>query len=47
MMAHYGKFRGIENYISLVGKSNVGLDEKADYYGKKLVLKAREFGLNT
>lgn len=47
MMAHYGKFSGVENYIALVGKKDAGLDEKAGYYGEKLVLKAQELGLNT
>lgn len=47
MMAHYGKFSGVENYIALVGEKNAGLDEKAGYYGEKLVLKAQELGLNT
>lgn len=47
MMAHYGKFSGVENYIALVGKKRDGLDEKAGYYGEKLVLKAQELGLNT
>ncbi len=47
MMAHYGKFRGAENYIALVGKKGAGLEEKAGYYGEKLVLKAQELGLNT
>lgn len=47
MMAHYGKFSGVENYIALVGKKSDSLDEKAGYYGEKLVLKAQELGLNT
>lgn len=47
MMAHYGKFSGVENYIALVGKKDAALDEKAGYYGEKLVLKAQELGLNT
>lgn len=47
MMAHYGKFSGVENYIALVGKKGAALDEQAGYYGEKLVLKAQELGLNT
>lgn len=47
IMAHYGKFSGVENYIALVGKKGDSLDEKAGYYGEKLVLKAQELGLNT
>ena len=46
-MAHYGKFSGCENYIAIVGKKSKDLDEKAGYYGEKLVLKAQELGLNT
>lgn len=46
-MAHYGKFSGCENYIAVVGKKGKDLDEKAGYYGEKLVLKAQELGLNT
>lgn len=47
MMAHYGKFSGVENYIALVGLKGADLDERAGYYGEKLVLKAQELGLNT
>ena len=47
MMAHYGKFSGCTNYITVVGKKSKDLDEKAGYYGEKIVLKAQELGLNT
>lgn len=47
MMAHYGKFSGVQNYIALVGKKAADLDEKLGYYGEELVLKAQELGLNT
>lgn len=47
LMAHYGKFSGVTNYIALVGKKGSELEEKAGYYGEKLVLKAQELGLNT
>lgn len=47
IMAHYGKFIGVTNYISVVGPKGKGLDEKAGYYGEKLVLKCQEIGLNT
>ena len=46
-MAHYGKFTGVKNYISLVGLKGPGLDEQLGYYGEELVLKAQELGLNT
>lgn len=47
MMAHYGKFDGVNNYIALVGKKNLKLDENLGYYGEQIVLKAQELGLNT
>lgn len=47
MMAHYGKFTGVTNYIALVGKKSKSLEENAGYYGEKLVIKAQELGLNT
>lgn len=47
MMAHYGKFSGVRNYIALIGKKGADLDEKCGYYGEKLVLKAQQLGLNT
>lgn len=47
MMAHYGKFSGCTNYIAVVGKKSKDLDERAGYYGERLVLKAQELGLNT
>lgn len=47
MMAHYGKFSGVENCIALVGEKGGNLEEKAGYYGEKIVLKAQELGLNT
>ena len=47
-LAHYGKFRNTRNYIAVVGsKSLPDLDEKAGYYGEKIVLKAQMMGLNT
>ena len=48
MMAHYGKFSGVKNYIALVGpKSSPTLEEDLGYYGEVLVLKAQALGLNT
>lgn len=47
MMAHYGKFTGVKNYIALVGKKTPDLSEKLGYCGEQLVLKAQELGLNT
>lgn len=47
MMAHYGKFKNVKNYIALIGKNDPDLDEKCGYYGEKIVLKAQQLGLNT
>lgn len=47
MMAHYGKFTGVKNYIALVGVKSPTLDEMLGYTGEQLVLKAQELGLNT
>lgn len=44
-MAHYGKFVNVKNYIAIVGKKEE--QEKAGYYGEKIVLKCQELGLNT
>lgn len=46
-MAHYGKFNNVKNYIVLIGKKGVSLEEKCGYYGEKIVMKAQEMGLNT
>lgn len=47
MMARYGKFTGVKNYIALVGKKSPKLDETLGYYGEKIVLKIQELGLNS
>ena len=47
MMAHYGKFSGVTNYIAMIGKKGKSLDELCGYYGEKLVLEAQMLGLNT
>ena len=47
MMAHYGKFSGVHNYIALIGKKGPDFSEKCGYYGEKLVLAAQQMGLNT
>lgn len=47
LLAHYGKFSGVNNYICMIGPKGKDLDEKVGYYGEKLVLKAQELGLNT
>ena len=47
MMAHYGKFDQVQNYIALIGPKSKSLNEKIGYYGEKIVLKAQLLGLNT
>lgn len=47
LMAHYGGFRGVSNYIALVGPIGGKLEEKAGYYGEHIALKAQQLGLNT
>lgn len=47
LMAHYGKFSGVKNYIALVGKKEANLAKKCGYYGQKIVLFAQTLGLNT
>lgn len=47
LLAHYGKFSGVMNYIALVGPKSSRLDELCGYYGERLVLRAQQLGLNT
>jgi rhodanese-related sulfurtransferase/nitroreductase len=47
-LASYGRFKNVSNYIALVGKAaDKELDEKAGYYGMRIVLEAQSRGLNT
>lgn len=43
----YGLFRGVRNYLALVGPDVPELGAKCGYYGQKLVLGAQMMGLNT
>lgn len=45
MMAHYGNFQGVRNYIVMAGKKS--LDREIGYYGEKVVLASQMLGLNT
>lgn len=47
VMARYGKFTNVKNYIAIVGKKADDLHEKAGYYGEKVVLEATKLGLGT
>lgn len=46
-MASYGRFENVNNYIALVGEKTADLDEKAGYYGEKIVIRAQQLGLNS
>ena len=46
-LARYGKIKGAQNYIALVGNKGKDLHEKVGYFGQKLVLLAQQLGLNT
>lgn len=47
IIAHYGRFKGVSNYIAIVGKKDADFDKKSGYYGERIVLKAQMLGLNT
>ena len=48
LLAKYGKFKGVVNYIAIVGKKNDEMaEENAGYYGERIVLKAQMMRLNT
>ncbi len=46
-LAHYGSFRGVTDYLIIAGKPAADLDERAGYFGEKVVLLAQQLGLNT
>lgn len=46
-LAHYGKFSGVNNYIAIVGRKSIDLDELGGYFGERLVIQAQMLGLNT
>ena len=45
LLAHYGRFSGVRNYIAISGPA--GKDEAVGYFGEKIVLYAETLGLNT
>lgn len=47
LLAKYGKFKGVVNYIAIVGKKNDEMaEENAGYYGERIVLEAQMMRLN-
>ena len=47
LLAHYGSFRNVRNYIAVAGRDTPDLDEKCGYFGEKAVLYATTLGLDT
>ena len=47
LLAHYGKFSGVTDYLALIGPKDKTLEEKCGYYGERLVLLAQTLGLNS
>ena len=45
--ARYGKFRGVTDYLVMIGEKADDLDNRIGYYGEQLVLYAQTIGLNT
>ncbi|MDF2904926.1 MAG: Nitroreductase family protein [Herbinix sp.] len=43
----YGMFRGVRNYILLIGKNETDARERLGYYGERVVLLATQLGLGT
>ena len=46
-LVHYGRFKGVRNYIALVGRDGEDLDELLGYYGERLAILAQMLGLNS
>lgn len=46
-LAHYGRFRNVNNYIVLAGPDCEDFEERCGYYGEKVVIRAQQLGLNT
>ena len=47
LMAHYGKFSGVTNYLAMIGARSGDLEERVGYYGEELVLACTKLGLGT
>lgn len=47
LLAKYGKFRNVKNYVAVVGKKADDTEERAGYYGEKIVIHAQQLGINT
>ena len=47
LLAHYGKFTGVQNYLVFVGPDTALLDEACGYWGELLALEAQARGMRT
>jgi len=47
LMAHYGRFRGVVNYLAMVGTTGTAWDQACGYWGQHIVLLAQTLGLNS
>lgn len=47
LLAHYGKFSNVRNYMVLQGPKGAGLAERIGYYGERLVLTAASLGVDS
>lgn len=47
MIPAFGRFKGVRNYIAMVGEKSKQTQEKCGYYGAKLAILAQTLGLNT
>lgn len=47
LLAHYGKFRGVRNYLVLAGTPAPSLEQRCGYFGERIVLTAQELGLRS
>lgn len=47
MIPAFGRFKGVRNYIAMVGEKTKQTQERCGYYGAKLAILAQTLGLNT
>ncbi|MDE5757205.1 MAG: nitroreductase family protein [Allobaculum sp.] len=47
ILAKYGGFQNVQNYLAIIGKDDEIFDLKAGWFGQEFVLYAQELGLNS
>jgi hypothetical protein len=47
LIAHYGHFEGVRNYICCIGKKGPALEERIGYYGERIALFAKTLELDS